>query len=266
MRGGLLVLSIAITAGGCDALFGLDSIHTGDDASVLDGKRADAAPPADASCAPQGQVQMTILGAGAGGMGQASMEDTHLIASHNSTNYGAAETLALCNGCNAGSGDPWNGSISVVLLRFDISAICPGSTIVSATLQVTTTNDELGSGEVGVFTVLEAWDEGDGPADGAIKAASWDDRKPNMSWTNKGAGSPTSHDPMVLATFSPQTAHRPYPLVIPPPVVKKWLDMPATNFGFEIAITSGNSDTQFVSREGSPDTERPVLRVTSIAP
>jgi hypothetical protein len=251
----IAIAAVATCGVGCDALFNLDHVRPG----PAIGAQPDA--PAmlpDAACA--GAPTTLLLGARTGGTGQASMADTFLISDVQATkNYGAATTLVLCNTCDA-EGLPWNDIIAVALLRFDTGAVCPGSKILTATLQLQTTDDNLGNGSVGVFAVREPWTEGSNA--GSIGAASWSQRMPDTSWSNAGAGSPGSSDPTMLVEFAPTNRERTYPIALPVDLVQGWVDKPATNFGLLLAITVGNSDVQFHSRESTTAAARPGLEVT----
>jgi hypothetical protein len=247
---------------GCDALFNLDHVP---DPGPVSTERPDSGAIPDAACAPSRSVTTSIMGARTGGTGQASMADTFLVSKNQGQNYGAAPTLALCNGCSA-SDTPWNDSTALALIHFDMAAICPGSTVLSAELQLDTTDDNLGSGTVGVFVMLEAWDEGNGTASGSSGAASWNDRLPGTAWSNDGAGAPASRESTPIATFQPLDKNVEYSIPLPVAVVQKWLTAPETNFGFALVITSGNSDVQFHSRESIYVNKRPGFVVTSQAP
>jgi hypothetical protein len=222
------------------------------------GTQPDAGVRPDAACA--GAMTTITLGARTGGTGQASMADTFLISDSFATrNYGAATTLVLCNLCDA-EGLPWNDSTAVALLRFDTSALCPGSTILNATLELDTTDDNLGSGAVGVFTLLESWTEGNNA--GSAGVANWSQRTAGAPWTNQGAGPPSSREDSLLVEFSPTATSEPYSVAIPATTVQTWLEKPTMNFGLALAISRGTSDVQFVSREGADAAKRPGLKVT----
>jgi hypothetical protein len=260
VRGLVTLIALTFCSVGCDALFGLDSLKApGIDAQYLDA-RVDAGVLPDATCVSD-TVTTTILGARSGGLGQASMADTHIIEKHLSTNYGAAPTIALCNGCDA-TGTEWNLSHSIGLVYFDTSSLCQNVTVVSAELLLDTTGDNLGAGEVGVFLMLEPWTEGDGPIDGTAGAANWAQAKANTAWKSVGASPPGSRDGAALATFTPDVKNAPYAVALTPSPLERWFTS-GMNYGLALVITSGDSDVQFYSRESASVSQRPGLKLTT---
>ncbi|HEX5062583.1 MAG TPA: DNRLRE domain-containing protein [Kofleriaceae bacterium] len=236
------------------------------DGGEIDGQpRVDAGMPPDASCGMTGTLRTVLLGARMNGTGQASMIDTFLVDIKSGQNFGGAPMIGLCAACNA-SGYPWDMGNAVGLLRFELSAICPGSTITGATLFIDTNDDNLGSGTVGVYVVRQAWDEGDGSAAGNLGVANWNQRQPGVNWNNPGAGSPQSRDGTPFMVFAPTSTDQEYQLSVPIVVVQDWLNKPATNFGLALAIVNGSSDVEFHSRESPEVARRPGLSVSFTLP
>lgn len=261
-------MAVVCASTGCDKLFSLQHLDESPttDGKTVDGVQIDAGIPPDASCGMTGMAMTVMLGARTGGPGQASMIDTFVVdAPSSKRNYGAAPTLGLCELC-AAPGSPWDQSRAVSLLRFDTTAICPGSTITAARLFLDTTDDNLGSGAVGVFVVREAWTEGGGPAEGVEGAANWTQRTVSSAWSVAGVGAPGSRDAVAVATFMPTTKNSSYSVPIPSAVLQAWLANTASNHGLALAITSGSSDAQFYSRDGGTAAQRPGLAVDILLP
>ena len=225
--------------------------------------RVDAGVVPDAKCV-SNTTTKTLLGARDGGTGQASMADTFIVSSHLALNYGTAPTLALCAACDA-SGTPWNNATAIALLYFDVAAICPGSTVMAAELLLDTTDDNLGSGSVGVFVMREDWTEGNGPSFGSAGAANWIQSKPNANWMVPGAGTPDSRDATPIANFAPSGKSTSYSVPLAPSALQSWFTA-GGNHGLALAIVSQNSDVQFHSRESTTVAKRPGLELTTRAP
>jgi len=181
---------------------------------------------------------------------------------------GAANVIVACgepnNHCSESS-TAWDGSTTVALLRFDLSPICPGSIVQTAQLELTTTDDNLGSnGTVAVYMMLEDWDEGGGNIGGNTGFANWTERKSGVAWSGPGA-SPPSREAQPIHTFLPTDTNHQYKEALPPASIQKWVTTPSSNFGLAVLVINGDSDVSFSTREGS-DKTAPGLVIESIAP
>jgi hypothetical protein len=153
------------------------------------------------------------------------------------------------------------GDRSSGLLRFDLSAVPPGTTVQGATLELFTRGDSLNVGDMQLFRVLEAWDEGDQTADPGV--ANFNQRKPGLSWLSAGAFPPSSNA-APLAQFSPNATDQAFQVSLPANVVQAWVNDPASNFGLMLFVTEQGADVSFDSSESSNDNRRPELRVTFV--
>src|SRR5262249_35594032 len=144
-----------------------------DGSVVPDAPLVEDAPTGDAS---PGDAQLADAGPGLDG-GGGTMDlpvhpGTELDSTMTTLNYGAAPDLVA------------DGS-RVILLRFDVTSIGPG-TIVSVELHFwTTPTGSLDRGSLQVFRVLQDWTEGTQNAQAGV--ANWTERLPGVNWAGAGA-------------------------------------------------------------------------------
>ncbi len=171
-----------------------------------------------------------------------SAADTFLFSGAAATNY-STQTSALVDGAVD------NGA-AVVLVRFDLTALPPGTTITAAELHLWTDTDP---GLLCTFyQLLEPWDE---------PTATWSSRSTGVAWTGAGAA-PPSRGTVALGALVPSQASTEYTLPLDPTVVTSWLT-PATNYG--LVITSASTDgTRFSTREHGNVARRPYVRITHV--
>jgi hypothetical protein len=165
------------------------------------------------------------------------------------------------------------GFIRRGLVRFDVAGSIPaGSTITSARLDMVVTSTKGNPVDVSLYRATAAWGEGasDAPLPGGSGAqatpgdATWTRRAwPGTSWIAPGgdtAASPSATSPIstALASFSfgptaAMTAN-----------VQSWLDLPATNFGWQLRadeLQASPSARRWATREAANAAQRPVLTV-----
>jgi len=139
--------------------------------------------------------------------------------------------------------------VTVILLRFDLTALPAGTSVLGAELRLVNAND---SGEPCTFhRLLEAWDEA---------TATANQRMTGVSWGGVGA-TPPSRANEVAGTISPILANLQYSADLDPALVASWVQTPATNFGVAL-ITASSNGSKFWTREVLVSAARPVLRVT----
>ena len=154
------------------------------------------------------------------------------------------------------------------LIRFDLSAIPQGATVLSASLELVTGNDPLDVDDnafAQLHAVLEDWDEGNSQ-NGAAGTANFNQRKPGTAWANAGARTPSSSSPLVLASVAATTANTAFDFDLPVSLVQSWVDAPATNFGLScfVAPAGVDSDVGFKTRHTDQDGREPQLTITYI--
>jgi len=136
-----------------------------------------------------------------------------------------------------------------VLVRFDVSALAPTTTVLAAELEVEVMNTAA-SPTNDVFEVLESWTE---------DAATWQNRLVGTPWTTIGGSRGTT----ALGTFA--ALARTSRLVIPldaggVSVVQHWVNDPTANHGFALVSEAGSWD--LATRDHGTEVYRPLLRLT----
>jgi len=178
--------------------------------------------------------------------------DTTLEESLPTTNHGADGTLRLDRDA------PEASRRSVVgLLRFDLGAIPPGSTVQSVSLRVNVTNKTSGSDPY-VLTVLKrAWSE---------SQATWNKATSAISWSSGGARGTTDRGTVAVGSLLP-TVVGPHTVTLNAAgiaAVQTWIDDPTGNHGFALDAQN-NADGLFLdSSEATVAANRPRLTVTYV--
>ena len=100
-----------------------------------------------------------------------------------------------------------------ILIRFDLSALAPGTPIVGARLLLghIVSGDEI-AGNLTIARITEAWEEGNGLD--SVDFASWFDRMPSTPWTTDGGTTgaviaPSRRPRSRLTSHSPRRPSRP---------------------------------------------------------
>ncbi len=241
-RGSWIVMAAALAACG---RAGFESRVDGanrPDAPEADPDALGADAPASGSDAPGGDVTVTF--------GETPTADIQGVTADTSIDGEAGKT-----GLNYGADTriQAEGSQERALLRFEVSAIPAGKTIVAAKLRVYVTSNDTGTSTI--RSVLEAWTEG--TQNGTAGVCNWTQRTAGQAWTTAGAGAPGSASAQI-ASFQTTGALGPLEIPLPPATVQGWVDAPATNFGLVIA----GGEASFASREATTASQRPELVVT----
>ncbi|MBL8745728.1 MAG: multicopper oxidase domain-containing protein [Phycisphaerae bacterium] len=155
------------------------------------------------------------------------------------------------------------------IIRFDVSAIPPGSTITSVTLTMNMSRSNAGVQSVALHRVLAGWGEGSSDAgaeegSGATAKpgdATWIHRLfPDTFWTNAGG----DFAPGASASTSVNTGSTSWSSSGMVADVQSWVNSGATNFGWVLKGNEVGSRTakRFDSREHPTPSRRPVLNLT----
>lgn len=139
------------------------------------------------------------------------------------------------------------------LLRFDLSALPPGTPVTAVELHVATNVDSLESGMMQFYAVLESWQEA---------TVTWNERTTGVAWTNAGVSGPTSRGTQLLGEVAPNVDFTAYVLAIHVPTVQGWIDDPATNHGMVMISTSPSGNGGMFSSREDVDAVRPQLKIT----
>jgi hypothetical protein len=162
-------------------------------------------------------------------------------------NYGGAEDLSQAE---------FNGNAEHTLIRFELSSIAPGTTIVAARLSVFRLDygDET-PGTIEMRLLGESWVEGTNIATPG-PGASWATRDGTTAWTTPG-GTTTR----ALSTVTPTTDEITLPLDTA--VAQSWVDTPATNQGVLLTVTGNTAHYHLYARESTQNATatRPELAI-----
>ena len=168
------------------------------------------------------------------------MVDTYISQADSFGNFGQSATLRA----NGGAADA-----NYPLLKWDISQIPPGSTILSAVLTfnvITPTVDTYP-----IYELLKNW---------VFNQANWVNYAGGQPWESPGASGPTDRGAQALAGFSPTLSGQ-YSINLNRAVVQAWVDSPTTNNGFIIADAGGTVPVIFDSAEATTAANRPKLTI-----
>ncbi len=217
-----------------------------------DADTADAPPGPDAPPPPDAGVTVTVtFGNRPTSDVQNVTFDTTLDSANSGANFGGTSEI-FCD------------SVPVVngLLRFELTAIPAGATVVSASLELVTGGDALQEGTIQLNQMLEDWQEGN--ANGGAGTANFLERLPGTFWLAAGAAPPSS-DALPAASFTPIGNFTAFQVALPPALVQAWVDQPEINFGLACFVSGQvDSDSDFASSEAGNSDERPELTVTYV--
>lgn len=141
------------------------------------------------------------------------------------------------------------------LMRFDVTALPPGTAVTAAELVIWTTVDPLDTGTIQIFPSLEQWGEA---------GSNWTNRMGGTAWSDAGASPPGSRSTFAIGEFAAAIPLTEYTVPLAVGTVQTWIDTPSANKGMVMISTSvsGNGGI-FVSRdEVAVPSARPVLRIT----
>lgn len=169
-------------------------------------------------------------------------------------NVGTEPSLRLDRDYPNGSGKSANA-----VLRFDVRAIPPGSTIQSATLTVNVTNSTSGSDAYRLFALKRAWSE---------REVSWSKASGALSWSAAGARGTADRDEAASALLLPTANGKKTVSLAAAGIaaLQAWVNDPGKNNGFVIDATNNADGLIFDSADATVATNRPRLAVTYVAP
>ncbi len=225
-----------------------------DDPSLSDGRPADARRDGNGGAmgdAPVDAAGVAIsFGERTGSQHTGVTTDTWLSSTSQMANYGGDDNFSV---------SPSN----VGLIRFDVSAIPSGTTVVAAELHIKSEDIGLSSGMVQLFQVLQPWTEGTGQGSNGV--ANYTQRMNATNWANAGAGAPGSRSSTVIAQFDPATLQTDYTVAFNAAgvaMVQSWVNTPANNDGVAFVVTAGGGNVNFQSRTAGASSA-PLLVITT---
>lgn len=201
------------------------------------------------------EANATTLSAGAATLTLSASDDTYLQ-NGSGNNYGASTTLLV-------------KASYVSLLRFDLSSIPAGSTVVSAKLSLAAASNENG-GDISAYAVLSG---NAGWIEGAKSGTAAGSGEPNWSYRNAGtstawagsAGLSTSNvdykSPAESMRNNAWVSGQRYEWTISSATTQNWINTPSSNHGLVMRSSTGYWP-RFHSKESTNASLRPRLIVT----
>jgi hypothetical protein len=165
--------------------------------------------------------------------------DTYLSSETATTSYGDEPELTI-------DGSP----ATVALLRFDVSSISSGATVISAQLTLNVF-DVLTEGVLTAKALEQQWDEA---------SATWNQASGGAIWNTPGAGG-ASVGATALDASPDFNATGDVVVELAPSVVQTWVSDTARNRGLRLEAT-GNQNLRVRSSEVTDATQAPMLTVT----
>lgn len=147
-----------------------------------------------------------------------------------------------------------SGLGATALLRFDVTAIPPGSTITAASLTLNVTNPSSGAAFV-IAPLTRPWTE---------SQATWTQAASGQRWGAPGALDPSDRGGTPLASFLPKATGT---HVVPfnaagLATLRAWVNAPSLNFGVVVDPVNNMDGLGFSSSEAATLGDRPALTVT----
>lgn len=165
------------------------------------------------------------------------------------------------------------GTLRRALLRFDLSSVPAGSTVVSASLRVYMSQTSSGTHSCSLHRALESWGEGASFAFGGAGAppepndATWSHRSwPSVQWSVAGGVyAPVASATRSIGAIGSYTWASTSGLVAD---VQSWVNAPGSNRGWAIVGNEATLETakRFESRESGDVSRHPTLVVTYTPP
>ena len=182
--------------------------------------------------------------------GYAGNTDTTLSQANPTINYGGAADLLI-----DGDDPSRSGNDKAALLRWDISAIPPGSIVQGAELTLQVSNASPNT--YGVYEIKRSWAE---------NTATWQQAQSGTAWQSPGAAGTADRGSTLLGEITPSSTGA-YVITLNNAglaLVQSWINNPATNHGLIIADTDQKNGIDVYSSETTAIANRPVLSIRTI--
>jgi hypothetical protein len=182
--------------------------------------------------------------------GYAGNEDTTLSQANPTTNYGGATSLLI-----DGDDPSRSGNDKAALLRWDVSAIPPGSIVQEAGLTLQVFNASPNT--YGVYEIKRSWAE---------NTATWQQAQSGTAWQSPGAAGTADRGSTLLGALTP-TSTGLYVITLNSAglaLVQSWINNPAANHGLIIADTGQTDGVDAYSSETTTIANRPLLTIRTI--
>jgi len=172
--------------------------------------------------------------------------DVQILRTNSNTNFGSSQQLEA-------DGRPDSAS----LLKWDLSAIAPGSTISAASIQLNITNSTKHNYEL--YALQRDWNE---------SQATWKQYATGENWSKKGANGTGDFNPTVLGQFAAKNrgTYTSSLNAAGVAIVQSWVDHASTNHGLIVKdYVKATNGMTFSSRETSTASLHPKLVVFYIS-
>ena len=156
-----------------------------------------------------------------------------------------------------GDDPPLSGNDLACLLRWDLSALPPGSQLTAATLSVDVFN--VTAGAYAAFAVARPWNEAE---------ATWTQAADGVPWQMAGAQGAADRASLSLLSFTPNAlgarsfSFNPDGLA----VLQGWIDDPGSNHGLILAASTITDGADFYSSQAANAASRPKLTLSFLPP
>jgi ferric-dicitrate binding protein FerR (iron transport regulator) len=166
-------------------------------------------------------------------------------------NYGTGGQVWVDGDCRPPQGDD-----RYALVRWDLSAIPPGSSVLSVTVSVQVVNDP-GGHPYDFYEMKREWVE---------NQATWNHSASKRPWQVPGAKGTLDRGSVILGSLAPR-GNGPYTApfnAAGTAVIQGWVDNPLSNHGFWLGNPDNGDALGFESREAAQPVNRPKLTVTFV--
>ncbi len=151
---------------------------------------------------------------------------------------------------------PPQGDDRYALIKWDLSAIPPGSMVISASIAIQVVNNPAGQ-PFNLCEMKREWIE---------NQATWNVAASKRPWQAPGARGPQERGGVILGALAPKVKG-PYSAALNPAgvaVVQSWIDNPLTNHGFWLGNPDNGDALGFESREAVQPANRPKLTIVFV--
>lgn len=194
------------------------------------------------------QISLTTEVIGNSSLQVKSTHDNFLDENNPGRNYGNCKEFFI----GTKSGKKRRG-----IVKFDVSDIPVGASIISANLVLTKTGGTNASTPVSIHRVLSNWQENAGGCAGNTLAPNWNQNQAGINWNTPGG-----HFDNTSAASTNVASNGNYTWNIVS-LVEQWVNTPAANHGLLIKTVneSINDEFKWASSEEGDNTKRPTLNI-----
>jgi hypothetical protein len=160
------------------------------------------------------------------------------------TNYGGATTVGVDGDDPGGTGKDESS-----LIKWDLSAIAPGTEVSSASVTLTLTNGSPQTYEA--YSLKRSWVESE---------VTWNSYAAGNPWEVAGGKGTLDREATVAGAVTPSATGE-QTFALSPSLVQRWVDDPSSNQGIIIADAANTDGFDFHSQESATSSQHPRLTV-----